>query len=260
MKNILTTLVVLIIAVNITFADVKLEFKNYENGKESESEIHTAIFTPDMLIIDSKSSEGNVTMVYNSAKEKLIMIMHKEESYMVLNKDMIANLNKQMTGMMEQMKQQFASLPDEQRKQMEKLMGAKMGSLNVKYTITNTGEKKKINQWNTTKYNLKANDDLKSEIWATPFTLVGIKEADMAVMKSFSQFMTDMLKSVPKTQKDPFSAVYDEIKGIPVKTINSSDNTVSELVSVKDYSATESDFAVPSGYTEQKLPTSGFGR
>lgn len=260
MKNILTTLVFLIIAVNITFADVKLEFKNYENGKENESEIHTAIFTPEMLIINSKGNDGLVTMVYNSAKEKLIMIMHKEESYMVLNKEMLANLNKQMTGMMEQMKQQFANLPNEQRKQMEKMMGAKMGGIDVKYTIANTGEKKKINQWNTTKYNLKANDDIKSEIWAAPFSSVGIKEADMAVMKSFSQFMADMLKSVPKSQKDPFSAVYEELKGIPVKTINTSDNSVSELVSVKDYSATESDFAVPSGYTEQKLPTSGFGR
>lgn len=260
MKNIMTTLAIILIALNITLADVKLEFKNYENGKESESEINTAIFTPDKLRIDSKGNDGNVTMVYNSEKEKLIIIMHKEESYMVMNKEMMANLNKQISGMMEQMKQQLASLPDEQRKQMEQMMGAKMGGVDVKYTITNTGEKKKINQWNTTKYNLKANEDLKSEIWAAPFTSVGIKEADMAVMKSFSGFMTDMLKSLPKSQKDPFSAVYDELKGIPVRTINASDNTVSELVSVKDYSSNESDFAVPSGYTEQKLPTSGFGR
>lgn len=260
MKNIITTLAMIIIALNITLADVKLEFKNYEKGNEGESELNTAIFTPDILKIDNKSKNGKVTMIYNAAKEKIVVIMHDEESYMVMNKEMIVNLNKQVSGMMEQMKQQFANLPDAQRKQMEKMMSAQMGGVSVNYTVTKTGEKKKVNQWNTTKYNLKADDELKSEIWAAPYSTVGIKEADMAAMKSFSGFMGDMLKAVPMVQKDPFSAIYDEIKGIPVRTINATDNTVNELVSVKDYSATEADFAIPSGFTEKKIPMPGGGK
>ncbi|MFA7325539.1 MAG: hypothetical protein WC121_02675 [Candidatus Kapaibacterium sp.] len=260
MKNIITTLAMIIIAFNFSLADVKLEFKNYDIGNEAESELNTAIFTPNILKIDSKNKNGKVTIIYNAAKEKIVIIMYNEESYMVMNKELISNLNKQMSGMMAQMKQQLANLPDAQRKQMEKMMSSQMGGVDVTYTISNTGEKKKVNQWNTTKYNLKANDELKSEIWAAPYSTVGINEADMGVMKSFSAFMNDMLKSVPMAQKDPFSAVYDELKGIPVKTINATDNSVSELVSVKDYTATENDFIIPEGYTEQKLPTAGGGR
>ena len=260
MKNIITALAMLLIAVNITFADVKLEFKNYEKGNESESEMNTTIFTPDKLKIENKNSNGKVTLIYIASKERIIVIMDNDKTYMVMNKDMITNLNKQMSGAMAQMKQQLANLPEAQRKQMEKMMSSQLGGVDVKYTISNTGEKKKVNQWNTTKYNLKANDELKSEIWAASFASIGIKEADMAVMKSFSEFMNEMLKSVPMTQKDPFSAVYEELKGIPIRTINASDNSVSELVSVSDYTASESDFVVPSGYTEKKMPTSGGGR
>jgi|GEM_PF-2432300 uncharacterized protein DUF4412 len=260
MKNIMTLLAMIIIVCQISIADVKLEFKNYENGKENESETNTAIFTPDKLKIENKNKNGKVTVIYNALKEKITIITENDKTFMVLNKEMIANLNKQMNGMMEQMKQQFANLPDAQRQQMEKMMSEKMGGVNVNYTVKNTGEKKKINQWNTTKYNLNANEELKSEIWAAPYSSVGIKEEDMAVMKSFSEFMNDLLKSIPMAQKDPFSAVYDELKGIPIKTINASDNTVSELVSVKDYSATDTDFDIPTGYTEKKIPMAGGGR
>jgi DNA-binding protein YbaB len=257
MKNIITTLAMIIIVVNISLADVKLEFKNYDKGNESQSEVNTAIFTPDKLKIESKNKNGKVTIIFNASKEKVIIIMDEEKSYMVMGREMIENIGKQMEGAMAQMKQQFANLPEAQRKQMEKMMSAQMGGVSVTYTVDKTGETKKINNWNTTKYNLKADNEIKSEIWAAPFKSVGINESDMAVMKSFSDFMNKMVKSIPMAQKDPFSAMYDEFNGIPVKTINTTDNSVNELVSVEEYNATDSDFAIPSGYTEKKLPTSG---
>ena len=129
--------------------------------------------------------------------------------------------------------------------------------IDVEYKLVNTGIKKKINDWNTVKYNLKADEKLMSEIWAAPYSSVGISESDMNVMKSFSNFMKDMVKSVPMAQKDPFSAVYDEFKGVPIKTLNKTSNSVSELVSVKDYTPKDSDFIVPSGYEEKKIPMNG---
>lgn len=257
MKNLLTTIILFIIAVNIAFAGVKLEFKNYDEGDESNSEINTAIFTPDKLRIENKSKDDVVTIIYNGPKEKIIIIMEKDKTYMVMDKEMLENLGKQMAGVMEQMKQQLANLPEAQRKQMEKMMGAQMGGIDVEYKLVNTGIKKKINDWNTVKYNLKADEKLMSEIWAAPYSSVGISESDMNVMKSFSNFMKDMVKSVPMAQKDPFSAVYDEFKGVPIKTLNKTSNSVSELVSVKDYTPKDSDFIVPSGYEEKKIPMNG---
>jgi len=257
MKNIITTLAMIIIVINISIADVKLEFKNYDKDNKGESEINTAIFTPDKLKIENKSKNGQITVIYNASKEKIIIIMDEEKSYMVMSKEMIENIGKQMEGVMAQMKQQLANLPEAQRKQMEKMMSSQMGGVSVTYSVDKTNETKKINNWNTTKYNLKADNDIKSEIWAAPFKSVGINESDMAVMKSFSEFMNKMVKSVPMAQKDPFSAMFDEFNGIPIMTINTTDNSVSELVSVTEYSASDSDFAIPSGYTEKKIPTSG---
>lgn len=257
MKNVLTTLLLLLVAINIAYSGVKLEFKNYKVGDESNSEINTAIFTPDKLKIENRSKNDIVTIIYNALKEKIIIIMENDKSYMVMDKEMLENIGKQMKGVMAQMKQQLANLPESQRKQLEKMMGAQMGGVDVKYNLVNTGLKKKINTWNTVKYNLKADEDLMSEIWAAPYTSVGISESDMNVMKSFTNFMNDMIKSVPQTQKDPFSAVYDEFKGLPIKTVNKTSNSVSELVSVKDYNPSESDFIVPAGYSEKKIPMKG---
>lgn len=260
MKNILTTMAMLILCVNILFAGVKLEFKSYEIDNENESESNIAIFTSDKLRIEGRNQEGNTVIIYDSNKDKIWMLNKSEKQYTVISKEMLLNMKKQVENMMDQMKQQFANLPDAQREQIEKMMGAQMGGVSVNYTLSNTKKTENINNWNTTKYILKADDEIQSEIWATTYSTLGVDAKDFEVMNKFSAFSSDMLSSMPKIQKDPFSAIYDEMKGIPVKTINMSNDSVNELVNVSKYNASDEDFAVPSDYKEQKLSMPGNNR
>lgn len=257
MKNILSILAVFLLFSMLANAGVKLEFDNYESGNKEDVETSIAIFTPDNLKIESRSGDSFVSILFDAKKDKMIIVNHSEKNYIVFTKEMIKNLAIQVSSMLETMKQQFANLPEAQRKQMEKMMEGQLGGMNVVYTVEKTGETQKINNWNTTKYNLKANDDLKTQIWAAPISSLGVSMADMAVMEKFSNFSAELMKAVPSAQKDPFSAIYQELKGLPVMTINNTSNMVNELKSVKEYSYLESDFQIPSNYSEQKMPMPG---
>lgn len=260
MKNIISILVMFVVTASITFAGVKLEFSNYEVGNEDEAETNYTIFTPDKMKIENNSNNGLVTILYNSTKDKMIIVNHQEKNYMVFTREMIKNLKRQISSQMDQFKQQFANLPEAQRKQMEKMMESQLGGMSISYTVDKTGETKKVNSWNTTKYNLKANEELKSEIWAAPFSTIGISESDFSIMEKFSNFSAELLEGVPGAQKDSFSAIYDEIQGIPVMTKSNTTDMINELVSVDQYDATDSDFEIPFDYSEKKMTMPGSNR
>lgn len=250
----LLTIFVLTIAINFTsFAGVKLEYINYEGNDKSDATTNVVILTDTEMLIENNSSEGNVTMVYNSELDNITIVNHTNKQYMKFSKEKLESMKKQISGYMDQIKQQLANLPDAQRKQMEKMMEQQMGGpLSTEYTISNTGNSKNINGWNTTKYELKADGSTTSEIWATSFSELDVNSNDLKIMKDFTQFSATMLDAIPNAKKDPFSAIYDEFEGLPVMTKNIKTNSVSELTSVENYS-NDIEFEIPNDYTEQSL-------
>lgn len=247
-----TTYFIITIAFTLTsLAGVKLEYNHYEGGDKSKKEKNRVIMTENEMLIENNSSEGKVTMIYNSEADKITIVSHSNEMYMVINKKKLESMKKQISSMMDQVKQQLANLPDAQRKQMEKMYEKQMGGMTkVEYSISKTGNAKKINGWNTSKYELKADGVVTSEIWASDFSEIGIDEKDFVIMKDFSAFSTSMLDALPNATKDPFSAIYDEFKGVPVKTIQKTTNTITELTNVENHIGSIN-YKIPDGYTEQ---------
>lgn len=252
------TYFVLTIAFTIaSFSGVKLEYNYYEGGDESNSSVNSVIMTSNEMLLENNSSDGKVTMLYNSDADKITVVMHSTEMYMILTKKKLESLKKQLNGYMDQMKQQLANLPDAQRQQMEKMIEQQMGGMSkTEYTVSKTGNSQKINGWNTDKYEFKADGSITSEIWATDFSELGINENDFAIMKNFSAFSSSMLDGLPNTKKDPFSAIYEEFKGLPVKTIHKTTNSITELSKVENYDG-KVNFTIPEGYTEQSMNMPG---
>ena len=250
----LLTILVLTIAINFTsFGGVKLEYINYEGDDKTESTTNVVIMTDSEMLIENNTSEGNVTMIYNSELDNITIVNHTNKQYMKFSKKKLESLKKQISGYMDQLKQQFANLPDAQRKQMEKMMEQQMGGMStIEYSISNTGNSKNINGWSTTKYELKADGSTTSEIWATSFTELEVDENDLKVMKDFTKFSATMLDAIPNAQKDPFSAIYDEFEGLPVMTKNIKTNSITELTSVEEY-YNEVEYEIPNDYTEQSI-------
>jgi hypothetical protein len=250
----LLTVFVLTIAISATtLAGIKLEYNYYDNNDKFDATTNIVIMTETEMLIENNTTEGRVTMFYNAEIDNITVVNHTNKQYMKFSKKKLESLKKQITGYMDQVKQQLANLPDAQRKQMEKMMEQQMGGISTtEYTVSKTGNSENINGWSTTKYELKADGSKNSEIWATDFNQLDINENDFNIMKKFSEFTATMLDAIPNTQKDPFSAIYDEFKGLPVRTVNIKTNSVSELSRVEQY-GDEIDLVIPSDYTEQSL-------
>lgn len=261
MKNLLTTIAMLLIVTTLSFAGVKMEFSSYESNEQDKAITNNIIFSNDKMKVENNDSEeGKMSVIFDANKEKLVILKHDEKKFLVISKEMIENLKKQMESMKENMKQQLANLPDAQRKQMEKMMEERMGGKNIEYDVEKTNDSKSINSWNTTKYNLKQDDNIVDEVWVAPMENTGFTKSDFEIMNKFGKFSSELMKINPKAKKNTFSVIYEKIQGIPIMTIDNTTKKVNELKKLEHYNASDSDFDIPNDYTEEKLPMPGMNK
>ena len=261
MKNILITIAMLLLISTLATSAVKMEFSSYDKDNKSNAEENYIILTNDMLKLDNTNTdEGKLSVIFDANKEKFVILKHNEKKYIVISKEMLNHLKKQMETMRENMERQLANLPDAQKKQAEKMMEGRMGKKDINYSVEKTSENKKINNWNATKYNLKEDDNITDEVWVTPIENSGFTKSDFAVIQKFSDFSNEFSKINPKAKRNTFSLVYEKVQGIPIMTINETTNKVSELKKIERYEASDSEFNIPNDYTEEKLPIPGMNR
>ena len=120
-------------------------------------------------------------------------------------------------------------------------------------TITPTGEKKKINNWNCTKYIQTFSGMEKSELWATE----DIK-LNMDVFSKLYAAITAKNPGMGGTMDD-MAAEMKKIKGVTVLTVSAMEmmgskvNTSTELLEIKEGKAPAGIFEIPAGYKKSGL-------
>ena len=90
-----------------------------------------------LLRIDNTGSDGS-QVIFDTAKKEMLMIDHKERSFMRMNKAYLDNVKKQMEVAFKQMDAQMAKMPQAQREMMKKMMGNKMNMFNKPQKKQNT--------------------------------------------------------------------------------------------------------------------------
>ncbi|HOV86864.1 MAG TPA: DUF4412 domain-containing protein [Syntrophobacteraceae bacterium] len=138
----------------------------------------------------------------------------------------------------------------------QQLMNMARGMMKMEVTVVETGEKKKIGNWNCKKYLQTVNTmmgPMTSEIWATE---------DLKVDYSlYARFSAAMLAMQPGMGKN-FNNLAEEMKkirGVPVltttttKVMNSTMKSSQELLEFKDAKAPQGTFDLPRGYTKQAM-------
>lgn len=186
------------------------------------------------------------------AKAKKIMILdHEKKTYMVMPID-------DKTSLMDSAIDQKAKDAEEAAR-MKKAMQGMMGAMNMQLTVTPTGEKKKIDKWDCTRYDMKmtmAMGSSQSEVWATeqikidPGQFNRLRNATMANQPGFEQLTKEFAK----------------IKGVAVLTVTTAKvmnvdvKTTEQLVEHGEKAAPAGTYDVPTGYKEQKsFGGAGFG-
>ena len=130
-------------------------------------------------------------------------------------------LAKKINAAMEQMKEQLAKLPPEQRAQMEQMMPG-MGGADKKWVVEalDTGKSDKVDGRACRLWDVKRNGELDDQLCVVPYSALPGKENFQAVFANFAKVFEEMAKSVPMLSgmmTNEFGA-QAKVNGFPVRT------------------------------------------
>ena len=240
------TLVLFVLA-NILHSDVFIKEKIQRSGFQMMDQSQAGEKTERTMWISSdkiRSDDKDQSFIMHFDKNVFYIINHKEKSYM----EMPMNMGDLMKGKMEK-----EGIKEED---MEKYMKMAPGMSKLKISVTATGEKKKIGNWNCKKYIQKIETMMgptTSEIWATE---------DLKMdYELYTKFSSAFLGQQPGAQQmsSEIAEEMKKIKGVPVLTtttvemMGTSMKSSQELVEFKEGTAPTGIFDLPKSYKKKKM-------
>ncbi len=220
-------------------ADVFMKQKHHTDAMKmmgqtmpAKDEIHTIWLSGERARMDGPESSSIVRM----DKNVMLLLNHKKKTYVEIPMGQEKNT---MPGMSEQESATIQKL----MKNMPKTV----------ITITPTGERKKINNWNCTKYIQTLSGMNRSEIWAT--------EDIKLNMDVFSKLLAAMTVKNPGMggALDDAAAEMKKIRGVTVLTVSNMEmmgtkvNSSTELLEIKEGTAPAGIFEIPAGYKKSEF-------
>lgn len=196
--------------------------------------------------------DDGMIVIIRLDRERMYMIDVNKKTYHDMTftemETMMKGAGKQLDAAMEQMKEQMASLPEEQRKMVEQMMGKKAGKPDMSVDVSKTGETRTISGFKCVKYVLKGGESDLATVWATRdidgFTAMS------GDMKEFGERMSKMMPG----QKDVVKAAINALDGFPIQTETRNGMTMT-VTKVEKRNTPAGEFEVPSGFTKEEMPT-----
>ena len=217
---------------------------------DSSKEIHSvSYYLPHMM---KQTAEGNAT-IFRLDKDLFIRVDNKLKQYSEMTFAELESEAKQASGeldaRMAEMKKRLESMPPEQRKMVEQMMGDRLkgGSKDARVEVTKTSETKTISGYTCTKYVIKEDDKDFATIWTT----AGISGFS-AMKDDFKEFSQRIMSMLPSSGAK-IAAQMKQIDGFPIQSkIGGMNITVNKI---EERSIPASEFEPPAGYTKVKSPS-----
>jgi hypothetical protein len=248
---VMTVLVVFVCGAAQAWADVYMKQKTHMGGftmmgqtQPEKDEVMVIWLGPDRARTDQES--GNSSTILLADKQIIYMIDHAKKEYSEMPLDL------------EKMFEEAAAAADPKDKEaMEKMPGFMKGMMkgvmgNMQAKVTETGETKKIGDWNCRKYliemSLGMGGESKGEAWATEDLKIDYAmaftaaNAMMASMPGFEKIIQEMKK----------------VKGVivqqtaKVNMMGAEVETTTELLEATEKDAPAGMYDVPAGYKKVK--------
>ncbi len=211
------------------------------SGKRTEE----SFAMPKMFKMVRTGETGNGSdMIFRLDKQLLWTVKPEEKTYSEVTFADMEKMAGESAQRMEAMKKRMKEMPEEQRKMMEKMMGANDQPVEVK----STGESKSISGYPCKKFVVLRGKEQIMSLWITD----QLKEFKplMADWKNFSERMSAMTAQFAKGMSD----IYKKINGFPMQTtLSIMGQTITTTVTkVEKHSTPASEFEIPAGYTKVK--------
>jgi hypothetical protein len=225
----------------------------------------------DKMRADNPKSTHEGSIIMDGAAKKTIMINEAEKSYMEVTQADLERFAAMMTQVRAQSAERMKSMPPEQRKKMEAMMG---GGKPIDIKFEKMGGKKTINGFSCEMYRKLEDGKATEEDCIAPWSASLIQKSDFAGLKKFAEEVAKTAGMMGRGGQDMFSQ-FEKSPGFPVSRhilegeglgpneralrgqVTPQEDEV--LKSIKRGSIPASTFAVPAGYTKKELPMGPMG-
>jgi hypothetical protein len=209
----------------------------------------------------------HIIMIFDSSKQVMWTITPERGTYMEVNADtpaapsMSDQRQAQMDAAMKKMQEQMASMPPEQRAQMEKMMKGMTNGASAattpNLTYRSLGTTDKVGQFTCSNYEALNNGKRFAEHCTATLDQLHLTADDFRTFEAMGKFM----KAHMGSRASAAPAIVEEMKGFPVRTVTymgDKPNFESTVISVEHKSVDSSLFTVPSGLKKED-PMAGRG-
>jgi hypothetical protein len=197
--------------------------------------------------------------------DTMYMIDDQDKSYIVFDKATMTQLATKLNSEMEKLKARMASMPPEQRAQMEQMMGGAggmLGSNGKQWTVevADTGKSDKVDGRTCKLWDVTRNGELDEQICVVAYSALPGKENFAAVFGNFAKVFDEMAKSVPMLAGMMGSefAAQQKTNGYPVLRRGYESGKLSDEVTVvktwREEAVPASMLDIPAGYKQKQMP------
>lgn len=199
------------------------------------------------------TKETGEAFIVRLDKEVFITIDPKEKEYSEITfaemEGVMKKAGSKMDSKMAEMQKQLATMPEEQRKMVEKMMGEKMPGMgarkDARVDVKSAGDKKTISGFPCTKFVITQDGKEMMTLWVTK----DVSGFD-ALRKDWEEFSKRMMAMNPMAGKG-LGEAFKKIDGFPIQT-DMGQAMTSTVTKIEKKTAPASEFEVPAGYKKIK--------
>jgi hypothetical protein len=204
-------------------------------------------------VVDPRGTKQSV--IFDGGRQVMTLVDTSRRTYTELTKADLEGMRAQIDSAMAAMQAQLASLPPEQRAQVEAMMrgrGMAPGApVKTEYRRAGT---ETVGRWTCDKYEGFQNGTKTGEVCTVSPTALGFTMADFAVTRELAKFfaslmpqMADQIVAVGTVEEQGYA-------GFPVKqvTLGASPSTM-EVTEASRKTFTDADFGVPEGFRKEDM-------
>jgi hypothetical protein len=216
------------------------------------------------------NAEGG--MIYRGGRREMVVVNHRDKSYMVLDKQTMQQLAGQMNQAMGQMQDALKNVPESQRAAMEQMMKDRMPAQQTPQRspdqVRRTNDRNTVFGYPAVRYEVWRDGRKVRELWVTDWRNIEGGQDVAALFVEMGGFLEEMTSSLPgggagsaKGLQDSIFTVMKQVDGFPVGVRDYREDgsleRESALRSAKNERLGRDAFEPPAGYRRQEMFGSG---
>jgi len=238
-------------------------------GKNSRQQVMIQANHVKTTMLNAEGKPETVTIM-DAEAQTLTVVDFRRHSYMTSTlqeyRDLMENMQKTIVPKMEEamkkLQAQMKGMPPEQRKMMERMMGAQLVPSEGNPTcgeppvveMRKTDQRETIAGYTAVRYDIEAEGKMESQLWLARDITVG-RELDMEKMKQFFSALEKLASCRPMNRfmvgETQAWKLIDE--GYPVRIVRGEGKRMTEVVKAEKRDIPLSEFVPPKDFTKNSL-------